>query len=400
MTTDAPTPDAPRPDADASESSDGVLRIETRHAIWAGGILAIAALAIALGTGLVSMPAVPELDPSASFWLVFVAGLSVGGLSCVAVQGGLLATVIAQQARHMQERGIEPTDGQRFLPVLQFLGAKLVAYTLLGAVLGFFGSKIPLRLQGWLLIGVGLFMVIVVLQMFDVHPFFRRFAFQPPKRIQRYLRSTAKEGSSRGPYVLGAMTIFVPCGVTLAMEGLAMASESASRGAMIMFAFTLGTMPLFLVIGFLATRLSQSAFRWFQPIAAAVIVVVAFFSITGGMRLLGVSFGAGGGEAQTAAVVQDSGSAPTLQEVEIDVLTTEYTPNNIQIAAGVPTRLTLRTEGTQGCIRAFTVPSLGIETILPETGVEVIDLPPIEEEGDVLFTCSMGMYSGVLQVMR
>lgn len=382
----------------SSDASSGP-RLETRHAVWAGGLLAVGALAIALGTGLISLPELPELDPSASFWLVFFAGLSVGGLSCVAVQGGLLATVIAQQARQMREQGIEPSEWQRFKPVLQFLGAKLVAYTLLGALLGFFGSKIPLGLQAWLLIGVGVFMIIVVLQMFDVHPIFRHVAFRPPKRIQRYLRSTAKEGSSRGPYVLGAMTIFVPCGVTLAMEGLAMASESAARGAMIMFAFTLGTIPLFLVLGFLATRLSQAAFRWFQPIAAVVILVVAFFSITGGLRLLGVSIGAGSGAAETATLIPAESGAPALQEVTIDVENEEFLPSTIQVAAGIPTRMTLRTDDTQGCIRAFTVPSLGIELILPETGVEVIDLPAFEEPGSVLFTCSMGMYSGVLQVM-
>ena len=76
----------------SSDASSG-LRLETRHAVWAGGLLAVGALAIALGTGLIAMPELPELDPSASFWLVFFAGLSVGGLSCVAVQGGLLATV-------------------------------------------------------------------------------------------------------------------------------------------------------------------------------------------------------------------------------------------------------------------------------------------------------------------
>ena len=72
--------------------------------------------------------------------------------------------------------------------------------------------------------------------------------------------------------MLGVLTVAIPCGVTLAMEGLAVASESPGRGAAIMAAFTLGTSPLFFVLALLATRLSRVAFRIFQPIAALTIV--------------------------------------------------------------------------------------------------------------------------------
>jgi len=381
--------------------------IRASHLLWLAAPLAAAAAGYAYGTGLLQslLGAVPlgagaELDASTSLWLVVLAGLSVGGLSCLAVQGGLLTTVIMQREKQLRGAAAMPGIGQRLVPVVQFLAAKTLAYTALGAALGYFGSKVPLRVQAWLLIAVGVFMVIIVFQMFDVHPFFRRFAVQPPKAVQRFLRSEAKGGGAAAPVGLGALTVLIPCGVTLAMEGLAMASQSAPRGAAIMFAFTLGTAPLFLGLGFVATNLSRGAFRIFQPLAAVLVVAIAANTVLGGMRLLGVTTGLStdGVTAEASLAQAADPSAAQIQEVTIQVATLTYTPSNVKLRSGIPARLTLVTDNTQGCIRAFTIPALGIERLLPATGTEVIELPAIDP-GKVVFTCSMGMYSGVLDVV-
>ena len=64
---------------------------------------------------------------------VFLTGLLAGGLSCLAVQGGLLAATLAQSE---EEKIIQKSKGDNALPILAFLGAKLVAYTILGILLG------------------------------------------------------------------------------------------------------------------------------------------------------------------------------------------------------------------------------------------------------------------------
>lgn len=344
----------------------------------------------------------PELDATASLWLVFLAGLSVGGLTCLAVQGGLLTTLVAQralQARPSGGTGDVPAAGAPtgpIAPVAQFLAAKTIAYTALGAILGAMGSAVPVRLQGWLLVGAGAFMVIVVLQMFDAHPFFRRFAFQPPKRVQRLLRQVSREGGALGPVLLGTLTVAMPCGVTLAMEALAIASNDPVRGALIMLVFTLGTLPLFLGLGFVAARFSRAAFRVFQPVAAALVVVVALTAIVSGTRLLGLGGRDVGGEVVDAVVQPGAG---TLQEATIHLRTSAYDPERVRIRAGRPARLNLVTEGTEGCIRGFVIPSLGVQLALPTSGREVVDIPA-SQPGTIPFTCAMGMYSGVIEVVQ
>ncbi len=65
---------------------------------------------------------------------VFMTGLLAGGISCVAVQGGLLTTAVA---------GKEGKAG--LADVIYFLVSKLGAYVILGFVLGALGSAVKFR---------------------------------------------------------------------------------------------------------------------------------------------------------------------------------------------------------------------------------------------------------------
>jgi len=418
---------AHEPPASGAPPTDTVITVALtpQTLVTVAGVVLVAFLAYLWGTGRV---AVPEVDASSSLLLIFLTGLTVGGLSCLAVQGGLLAMTIAQRELRLHRSEGQGVD--HLLPTVQFLGAKITAYTVLGALLGYFGSIIPLGVQGWLQVAAGVFMIVVVLQMFDAHPFFRRFAFQPPKAVQRLLRRESKRGGALGPALLGTLTVFIPCGVTLAMEALAIASNSPVRGALVMFAFTAGTAPLFLLLGFLASGVGRTAYGVFRPIAATTLVVVAGISIVTGMRLLGFGGFGGSGAAVPARLIgpgpatgavglvagPGSWSAPApvpnlpaaasgpqvsqvAQEATINVVPGAYEPARLQIKAGLPTRLNLVSQNAYGCIRAFNIPSLGIQKVLPETGTEAIELPALPA-GDVDFMCSMGMYGGVIEVVE
>ena len=138
--------------------------------------------------------------------VAFVTGLTTGGLSCLAVQGGLLASSLAHQleqdyleqaTQRKKQRGQKNVSTPRSssaIPILLFLASKLVAYTLLGALLGLLGSYLTLSpaTRAVLMILIGLFMLGNALRMFNIHPIFRYFSIEPPKFITRYIRRTAK----------------------------------------------------------------------------------------------------------------------------------------------------------------------------------------------------------------
>jgi sulfite exporter TauE/SafE len=353
-----------------------------------------------------------------NYWLIFITGLTTGGLTCLAVQGGLLATAIAKPdaappkrhsgkkrpaKKHRSENIVIRIYAQQAWPVAYFLLAKLAAYTVLGALLGILGSVVQITptAQAVLQILVALYMVITALNLLDAHPIFRYFVIQPPKSLTRLVRKGAKSESAFAPALLGLLTVLIPCGTTQAMEVLAISSGSPVIGALVMFFFVLGTSPTFFVLGFVATQLRENAGRWFTWSAAALILALALVSFNGGLtalgspltpgRILASLFNGGYGTPVVAQLVDGR------QEVTITADNRGYTPNFFAANTQGPVRLKLITNQTFACSRLFTIPSLGIEKSLPLTGETIVDLPALPA-GDLYFSCSMGMYTGLIQI--
>lgn len=358
-----------------------------------------------------------------SVGLAFTTGLLAGGASCAAVQGGLLATSVAQRrpaavpapaARKGRRQPPAPPPPRPSLttdatPVAGFLVGKLAAHVALGALLGAIGAAAQpgFRTRAALLIAAGALMVAFGLSLLGVLP---RLQVTPPAAVGRWVRARAKATGWWGPGALGLATILLPCGVTLSMELLAATSGSPAEGAAIMGAFVLGTVPLFAVLGY-ALRRSTRLFHGRLAKATAVLVIASgLVSVNSGLVLTGSTVTAGRAwRALTARepAADDAGGlfaapdATTLpdgrQAVDITVRDSSYQPNRINARAGVPTVLRLRTDKTRGCTRAFVIPSLDVEKVLPETGETVIDVGVLAA-GTLEYTCSMGMYGGTIEV--
>lgn len=361
--------------------------------------------------------------------LIFLTGVTTGGLSCLAVQGGLLASSIAQHveqqvhdqlmSNHASEQSTKKRRNAAHLvtgqtsarkqdlvrPITLFLGAKLVAYTLLGFLLGWLGSMLQLTplLQAVLQLVVGVFMVGMALRMFNVHPFFRYFIIEPPSWITRYIRRTAKQGTDMvvTPLFLGALTVLIPCGITQVMMATAVASGHPLEGAAILFAFTLGTSPVFFTLAYLATHLGKQWETRFTQVIAVTVLILGLVSFNSGFNLLGMPLFAPGGNARSTSS-QVSASATAQGGLHGNVITINvqdhgYTPAVVQAPAGRPLQLKLVTDNTWGCTRAFVLASLGIQQVLPATGETVLNLPAQAPGTSLAYSCSMGMYTGVIQ---
>jgi len=371
-------------------------------ALAIGGVMLLA-----LGAAAVGRRAPIAAADGGSLPLIFLTGLLTGGLTCLAVQGGLLATAVARRAGGQGARADAPAG--QVAPIARFLGAKLAAYTLLGGLLGLFGAAVGLTpvARGWLQIAAGLFMLGVAGQLLELHPLFRYFALQPPKRLQRWLRRESKRDSLFAPAVLGALTVFIPCGTTQAMMVAAVGTASPLRGALVMSAFVLGTTPLFFTLGYLATRLGAALQGAFARVAALGVAVLAAFSIWAGLALVGTPLAdptsltgastAGPPTAAAAAAAPDAASG--VQEVVVRAEPRAYVPNRIQVKAGQPARLTVVTGERVGCTSVFTIPALGVERALPRNSEAAFDIPT-DRAGRIRFTCGMGMYGGTIEVVR
>ena len=361
---------------------------------------------------------------------VLVTGMLAGGVSCAAVQGGLLAGLVARQRGGQPEPAIrQPTERSRgrgaeaparsraarladdLAPVGGFLAGKLVSHTLLGALLGGLGSVVQLsvgmRTMAQTLAGV--LIIVFGLAQLGV-PGFRGIQVEPPESWSRFVRGRARSKTALAPALLGLATVLVPCGVTLSVEALALTSGSVLGGALTMAVFVIGTSPLFAALGYLA-RKAASAWRGRLAVATGLVVVaLGAYTLNGGLELSGSPLAASriaeavgfGPEPATAALAP--GDAPPVsvtggkQTVVITARPGKYSPSRLEVKAGLPTTMIIRAEDAAGCVRAFVIPSRNKQVILPENGDTAIDLGTLKP-GRLDYSCGMGMYTGALKIL-
>lgn len=339
-----------------------------------------------------------------NLWIIFLTGLTVGGLTCLAVQGGLLASVIASRKEESIEKGVNHKN--TIFPTLAFLTTRLIAHTLLGFVLGAFGGVIGISQSAQIIMQLlaGLYMIAIALNLLNIHPIFRYAVIQPPKFLTRKLRSQSKSKAIFAPALLGAMTIFIPCGTTLAMQALAISSANAFMGAAIMAFFVLGTTPLFFGIGWLTSILGNNFRGKFLKIAAVAVLYLGLSSINGSFIALGFPV-----NSMTVSSIFNNGFRPKSQEklysevpvnqlIEIYVNANGYSPNYVTVKKGSPVTVKLIGRDAYSCASAFRIPSLGISKNLKPNEEYMFSFTP-QKEGRITFTCSMGMYTGVIEVI-
>lgn len=336
-----------------------------------------------------------------NLWLIFLTGLTVGGLTCLAVQGGLLASVIA--AREKAEVDEKINSFNNLWPILIFLLAKFIAYTLLGFLLGGFGTLFSLspQVQTMMQLVAGVYMLGVAFSLLNIHPIFRFFIIQSPRFLTKLVRNQSQSQNFFAPALLGLMTIFIPCGTTLAMEAFAVSSANPFLGASIMGTFTLGTFPLFFGIGYVTSFLGDKFRDRFLKLAAVAVIYLGITSVNGSLVAMGspltlqsvvenFPISIGSGEEETSQNIS--------QEHQIDITSRGYYPGYLKVRKGLPVKLILNAKDAYSCASAFRIPSLKIAKNLKPNEVTTIEFTP-QQIGKIPFSCSMGMFRGIIEVI-
>jgi sulfite exporter TauE/SafE len=321
----------------------------------------------------------------------FITGLTTGGLSCFALQGGLFSSLLL---------ATKNSTSSKVYALVSFLGSKLITYSLLGLVLGLAGNFFTPspKLSGILNLIVAGFMIGVALEALKVHPIFRYFLLQPPKFVRKLVKENAKKEGLLNGAVLGASTVFIPCGITQAMMALAISSQNPLTGMATLFAFILGTIPLFLILGLTATKLNQRYSRLMSKAIAVVLLVLALYTILYSFRLLGFTVGttSTGQAVQPQNVLMESASSQ-VQTLNLGLTDRGYIPQSFVVKKGIPVELTITNTEARGCIQSFVIPDLNVRKLVRLGESTSISFTP-QKVGKIGFTCSMGMYYGEINV--
>jgi sulfite exporter TauE/SafE len=356
-----------------------------------------------------------------NLYAILLTGLVAGGVSCAAVQGGLLTAIVMRHrsptpAPSLTTNGVAAASpARRFAddlgPVAGFLTGKLASHTVLGALLGALGATMQLSVtvRAMTQLAAGVLIVVFALAQLRV-PGFRSLVIEPPAAWSRLVRGRTRATGAAAPAVLGLFSVLIPCGVTLSVQALALASGSPWDGAVIMAVFVAGTAPLFTVLGYLARK---AAGAWRNRLATAtglVVLTMGLYTLNGGLELLGSPLaasriaeasGVGPAPVTTRAAPDDAPpltlTADGTQQVIVTAVTGAYQPANIDVTADIPTQLIVRSDDATGCVRAFVIPDRNLQEILPVDGDTVIDLG-ILKPGTLHYSCGMGMYTGRLTI--
>lgn len=328
--------------------------------------------------------------------IIFLTGLTTGGLTCLALQGGLLTSVIAGQK-----------EKNTYLSISTFLVSKLFIHTVLGFLLGLLGASISLSptTRGWLQIAIGIYLFGIAGNLLNLHPIFRYFVITPPKFLSKLAKNESKSSSIFAPAILGLMTVFIPCATTQAMEVIAIGTGNPWYAASVMFAFILGTSPTFLIFGFLLEKGSVSFKKYFPSIAGTAMIIMSVFSVNTGIAVMGSPYTiqnfyqVATNKSESKEPTGNSVLGDKIQTATINVKNSGYTPANITLKKGVLTKLKLITNDVESCSRAFTIPALNISKLLPKSGETTIEFTPTKE-GALTFACSMGMYTGRFNIIN
>lgn len=343
-----------------------------------------------------------------NLWLILLTGLTSGGVTCAAMQGGILASTIANQKKLKVEPGFGADD---WAGVTAFLVTKLIAHTILGFFLGWLGSAITLSLsmrlffQGF----AALFMFASAMNLLEVHPIFRFMAFTPPKFARKLIKNNTTADRLFAPGLLGFLTILIPCGVTQAMEILAISSGSPLQGALIMGTFVLGTAPMFVLIGIATAKLSEVWRIYFLRTAAVLLIAMALYSFNGILQVMDSNYSLERlgprivkllppYDQSTERVIPTPSIVDGVQPVTINILNSGYSPRHFAVKNGIPVKLTVNAGEVYSCATAFTFRAFGINAFVKPNTNQVFTFTP-DKKGIYTFSCSMGMYSGTMEVI-
>jgi plastocyanin domain-containing protein len=149
----------------------------------------------------------------------------------------------------------------------------------------------------------------------------------------------------------------------------------------------------------LTSNLQQS----FMKVAAAVIILLAVFNANNILALSGspytldaVAYNAWCIVSYCTPVVA---AAAPVDTANLLIEENGYSPRTLTVRAGAHVTLNLENRGGTGCTQAFTIPSLGVQKIVPNGGSAVVTFDAPQQPGQLSFMCSMGMYRGTIQVI-
>lgn len=348
-------------------------------------------------------------DTKMGYGMLFVIGL-ITSVHCIAMCGGINLSQCIPLASDPSNTSKNNSPLDLFLPALLYNAGRVISYTTIGFLLGFVGmllgantqTGISYFLQGSLKMIAGIFMVIMGINILGIFPWLRPLTLRIPRFLSTKILK--KRAASRQPLLIGLSNGLMPCGPLQSMQIVALACGNPFSGALSMFLFSLGTVPLMLGFGSLVSVLGKRFANKMTAIGAVLVVVLGLAMFSQGTALSGISGDLEpsqkmGTSTDTVKAEGESAQKENTNDIQVIYSTLQrgrYPDINIQ--TGIPVKWIINAPkgSINGCNYKMLLRSFGIEHTFTE-GENVIEFTPTKS-GTVQYTCWMGMIRGNITV--
>lgn len=227
--------------------------------------------------GIVNLVSTSEVGYGTAFLIGVVASLS----TCMAVVGGLVLSMSANFAK----------EGDKIRPQVLFHGGRLVSFFILGGLIGILGSAFQLGLTGNFILGILITLVLIILgiNLLDVFPWAKKLQPTLPSFLGKHIHGLKSANHNLTPLLVGVATFFLPCGFTQAMQIYTLSTGNFWSGAMIMFVFALGTLPVLAILSFSSLGIHNSSKKGiFFKTAGLIVIFFGLFNLLNSLAAFGL----------------------------------------------------------------------------------------------------------------
>ncbi len=313
---------------------------------------------------------IPTIDSNITYGMLFITGLFTS-IHCISMCGAInLLTVINKTGKRNYKR-----------PILYNLG-RLISYTFLGAVVGLIGSTITInnKVSGIIILLAATIMFLMALSMLGIIPL---------RKVKRF-KGKLKTKSS---FLIGLLNGLMPCGPLQAMQVYALSTGSPIKGAISMFLFCLGTIPLMLSTGLILTRLNSKNKILINKIATCLILILSLVMLNQALLSLDIDlFKNQKEETYQKSIIKDN-----YQEIKINASYGNY--QDIIIQKDIPVKLIIHVDKDKltGCNNEIYLKKYNIKKKLV-AGDNLIEFTPTKVE-TITYTCYMNMIKNNIKVI-
>jgi len=339
---------------------------------------------------------IPEVASSMGYGVLFVVGL-LTSLHCFTMCGGITISQCVNSG------GSAAGAGAKVRPSLFYNLGRVVSYTVIGGVVGALGAVISFSgwARGLVAILSGAFMIVMGLSMTGVFPWIN---WLTPRLPRLFRRKADAAGRGKGPFIVGLLNGLMPCGPLQAMQVYALGTGSLLAGALSMFFFSLGTLPLMFGLGAITTMLGSKFTKKMMKAGAVLVAVLGIIMLGRGLALSGVALPspalfalAAEDAAADSSAVAEVGGEGDVQHITSTLGSGGYP--DITVQKGVPVAWNLQADAgaLNGCNNTLVIPEYGLQVKL-KAGDNIIMFTPAES-GTFAYSCWMGMLTGQITVV-